>query len=617
MSSRHPPALDDPSTALTSSAPRADHAPDVPSDSPVDLSGPPKVVIETYEKPHASKTASSDKSSQWWLLNVIAPALILLAGFVVVKVLGTVTPSQRPPLDRSPAGILKSLTPVRTVAVRSLAATGQPLRLQADGEVVPYREAVVAAEVAGRIVSKSDRCEAGQFVRAGDELMQIDRTDLQLEVERLQRAQEQAYESLGEIDAEIAGTNRLIEVAKRDVQLQIREVRRQRNLPEGFNTGRDIDAAEKALLNAEQALVTQQNRLESLKAQRSRLEASERLAATQLKAAEVNLQRTKITAPIDGIIVNENADVDSFVSRGTALLTIETTEKVEIDSNLRPDQLYWVLNQQTTAGRDEIQANRFAGYEIPETPAIISYELSGLENQTYRWKGRLVSYDGIGLDPQTRTVPVRILVDDPRQNVDADGNPVDVPGSPALVRGMFVLISLQIEPTANLVVVPAAALQPGNRVLEFIADPSVLEIASVPTKPAGADNELDNGPGNEPDNQPERVEGSAAIADTGSDAGSDGTAVVDNSDPGEDGFDVAAWRPGRIVLRRNITPIDSLSPSEDATDNSDRDRRQWVCEVPEGTLGDGSEVVVSPVGNFDGEEMSARAQTAPKTTGAK
>ena len=532
---------------------------------------------------------------KWLLYNIVLPLAILLAGVAIIMVLGKIEPSRRAPADQSRIGILKSLPAVRTVTVRSLAKSGQRLQLATDGEVVPYREAEVAAEVSGRIISKQPICEAGQYVRAGDELMQIDRTDMELEVESLQRAQEQAYEALKEIDQEIVGNDRLIEVAKRDVQLQIREVRRQRSLPEGFNRGSDIDAAEKALLNAEQAMVTLENRISLLKAQRSRQEAAERRSATQLKVANVNLDRTTIVAPIDGMIVSEDADVDTFVQRGMRLVTIETIDKVEVDSKLRVDQLHWILNQQGAGtNRDTTSSNpadRFAGYKLPRTDAIIRYEMSGLENQTYRWKGQLVSYDGIGMDQQTRTIPVRIFVDNPQQNVDKKGNPVDAPGSPALVRGMFVSIDLQIAPTANLVVVPASAMQPGNRVLQFVEDDSVLDIEASSPKETGEEqaSEPETTPTKEPTVEPEAE---------------------------DDGFDPERWTAGRLVLQKDITPIDSLSVDRDDLDDEIEDaddaviERFWVCQAPEGSIVDGSFVVVSPVGNFDGESMPARAERA-------
>ena len=199
--------------------------------------------------------------------------------------------------------------------------------------------------------------------------------------------------------------------------MQQKELDRQKSLPAGFASHAEIDQASRALLAATQQLVSVENQLDLLRKRRVRLEASERLAATQLKAAEVNLQRTEIRAPIDGVIVNEDADLNTFVARGSMLVTIEDTSKVEVSTNLRMDQLHWVLDQ-----KGEPVDLSARGYDLPETPAIIEYQLSGREGIVYRWQGRLLRYDGIGLDPVTRTVPVRVVVDNPMEYVDEDGD---------------------------------------------------------------------------------------------------------------------------------------------------------------------------------------------------
>ena len=55
------------------------------------------------------------------------------------------------------------------------------MTLEADGVVVPFREIELAAEVAGRIVERDERCRAGNFVTQGTLLARIDPQDYQLE----------------------------------------------------------------------------------------------------------------------------------------------------------------------------------------------------------------------------------------------------------------------------------------------------------------------------------------------------------------------------------------------------------------------------------------------------
>ncbi len=512
--------------------------------------------------------------------NVVIPLLLLAGAVLVFWLLGAVQTPERPPADMTRTGRLKALTPVRVERLQTLESTGQPLYLVVDGTVVPYREARVASEVAGRVIYKADECEAGTYVKRDQLLMRIDPTDYELEVQRLTRLKEQEYQALQELDQEMANTQRLIEVAKKDEALQEREVNRLTSLPEGFASGNEIDQARRALLSANQQLVTLENQLDLQRKRRIRLEASEQLAATQLRAAEVNLERTEIRAPIEGVIVSEEADLNTFVSRGSGLMTIEDTSKVEVATSLRMDQLYWILNQR---GEELDETSR--SYNLPETEAIIEYEVTGRAGAVYRWQGRLLSYDGIGLDPATRTVPVRVVVDDPTQFVNEQGDPQKARGSTPLVRGMFVRVKLLIKPQTPLVVIPSAALQPGNRIFQFIPDEAVLDTVV------------------EAENTAEPSDASLA-----NDEAANGTEA--DADIVEVPFDPKRWQAGKVVVRKSVHPVDSLSLDEDGTwsgAGSSEASKLWVCEVRDAELNNDSFVVVSPLGTIEEQEFPVRA----------
>ncbi|TWU37723.1 Multidrug resistance protein MdtN [Novipirellula aureliae] len=525
--------------------------------------------------------------SRWVLFNFLIPFAMVASAVAAVFALGSVQPSERPTADASFAGRMQALMPVRVEQIKSLAAFDEPLQLKVDGTVVPFREVTIATEVAGRILFKSEGCEAGASVKKGDLLVKIDPTDYELEAQRLTRLQEQEYEALGEIDQEMINVKRLIEVAKQDEQLQQREVDRLRTMPGGYASEGEIDKAKRALLQSTQARLGNENQLELLRKRRSRLEAAERLAQAQLAIANQNVKRTEIRSPIDGVIVSEDAELNSFVARGNPIVTIEDTTKVEVATSLRMDQLYWVLDQVDASEREADH-----GYELPETPAIVEFEISGREGKKYQWDAKLLSYDGIGLDPNTRTVPVRIVVDNPQQfrkaNVikSSDGETTSVThvhtaGPTTLVRGMFVTVKLLIRPQTPLVVIPAEGLKPGNRVWEFVPDPSVLDLPPIaeetPVNPVKAE-----GKG-------ERLETDASDREA--------------SEKDQERFNPDDWQAGRVVNRNAIYPVDSLSINV-ALDQ----RRWWVCEVQDQSMSAGAYVVVSPIGNPDGDSIAARIQ---------
>ncbi|MFG0262255.1 MAG: efflux RND transporter periplasmic adaptor subunit [Novipirellula sp. JB048] len=561
-------------------------------------------------EPQDKPAKKNNPTASWWLFNLVVPLALVVAAAIAVKLFGTVEPAQRPAADASLAGRMKMLAPVRAEQIKSMSDFNQALQLQVDGTVVPYREVRIATEVAGRIVFKAENCEAGSFVNQGDLLMRIDPTDYELEVARLTRLKEQEYEALGEVDQEMANTQRLIAIAEQDETLQQREVDRLQKLPEGFASEGEIDRARRAALQSTQQRINYENQLELLRKRRARLEASERLAAAQLNTANVNLQRTEIRAPIDGVIVNEDAELNTFVARGNTIVTLEDTTKVEVATSLRMDQLYWVLDQAEHSPTVPETGSR--GYELPETAAIVEFEISGREGDVYRWDGRLLSYDGIGLDPTTRTVPVRILVDDPKAFRTRGGSP-SVSGPSTLVRGMYVTVKLLIEPQTPLVVIPAAAMKPGNRAWEFVPDESVLyppaAVATASPHPAA---EADRLPTTFV-SQVHIAEGDAVqtLPDPEPTSESPTSESPTSGEPARD-FDPTLWRAGRIVNRTSILPVESLSlesplaASEQDGPLQNGDPKWWVCEVQDQTMKPGAYVVVSPLGVVDGDTMPAR-----------
>ena len=533
------------------------------------------------------------------LINFLAPlALLATAGYTFIS-LGTVEPPKRPDADTSRAGRLRALPPIRIEPIERLDTEKTPLFLEVDGTVVPFEEANVAAEVSGRILTKTEKCEAGSYVNQGDLLMEIDPEDYELEVQRLTQQKDQEYQRLVELDQQMLNSQRLIDVAEQDVEIQKKEIARLKALPDGFASQSEIDQASRSQLSSRQQLVTLQNQLDLQKKQRSRIEASEKLATTQLRAAEVNLRRTKIVAPIDGIVVNEKADLNTFVTRGSPLFTIENTSKVEVSTSLRMDQLYWILDQNAAENIDPTSS-----YDLPATEAIIEYQVTGRRGMVHRWKGRLLSYDGIGLDPRTRTVPVRVIVDEPSQSYEHQDESSAKQSKTPLVRGMFVQVRLLIRPKTQLYVIPTKALQPGNRIYQFTPDETILE----PTSSENSQDSIafkasgDNLPGENSDFKPKEFA------------------------PAE--FAPEDWLPGRVHVRKEVIPVNSLAignfqqnqenidkqaTKELASKAAGKDSEFWVCEVVGFDEDEAKYVVTSPLGTVNENSFNARAERLKKS----
>ncbi len=175
-----------------------------------------------------------------------------------------------------------------------------------------------------------------------------------------------------------------------------------------------------------------------------------------LNKARLNLQRTGIRAPFDGVIVNDPVEQGDYVRTGDTLLVFEDTSKADVKCNLRGNQVLQILKYSVPDSRFETDPLT-AAYQLPPTPVRI-FARSG--EDTIQWDGTLQRFDGIGFDEQTKMIPVRVVVDDPVSN--SLGRPV------ALVRQMFVNVVIGLD-TANmgderLLVIPEIAIHPGNHV---------------------------------------------------------------------------------------------------------------------------------------------------------
>ena len=515
-----------------------------------------------------------------WLVGAVLPVIICLLGLGLYWQLGASEPKKVGSDGKDPASLLTKLPIISADKVLPF-ATDQRLDIQVSGVVVPYRQITVAAEIPGHIETKNELCRVGHFVKEGDLLFQLDSTDFQLDIDRLTAMRDSEYAQQRELDQELSNAERSLELAEQEVTLQEQEISRLDRLPSGFVSQSELDQAKRVRLASQNQRLTIQNQLALLKTRRTRLSLAERLAATQLEQSRVNLARTKIVAPISGVIVSESVEEDSYVAKGDALCTIDDTRRVEVLCNLRADQMLLILDQNTTEPTDAVGSNQLDStispidiemkgpnqYELPQTPVTVAYQVAGRDDMVFRWEGQLSRYDGIGLDPQSRTVPVRVRVDDPRKVVSNTTSTFNQSGGPpALVRGMFVECTFQTRPNRPLMLIPKLALKSGNQVWAFSSDPSIITSTE-------SENDLDASP--------------ARTSSTKS-----ATNEMNVSRPT---IKVEEWIPGRVKVVDKIRTL-SIIRFPDPIDGPE----YWIAEM-KSNLQPGDLTIVSPLANLIGD----------------
>ncbi len=141
-------------------------------------------------------------------------------------------------------------------------------------------------------------------------------------------------------------------------------------------------------------------------------EAAEKAALADLEKAKLNLERTIVKLPFQGIIREKKTGVGQFVGAGSILATAFSTEEVLIALPLTDTELSYLG---LPLAYEE---------EKPFTGPKVKF-LSSVSNKTFEWEGRIVRTAG-SIDPPTRLVYVYAEVINPYQQ------------SPPLAIGMFV-----------------------------------------------------------------------------------------------------------------------------------------------------------------------------------
>lgn len=500
------------------------------------------------------------------ILGTILPLALVATGLGVLFGLKPPAPAKNILPEPVPEELLRFMPRAEVETVRSLDELSDTLNLRVTGTVVPFRELQIAAETAGKVIEKNPLARSGNYVEKGQVLYRIDPRDYELEVERITGKRDQDLASVRELQQDIENARSLLQVAEEEMKLAEAEVARFENLGKNFSSAAEFDQARRSRLASMNQKVNLQNQIRSLETQVERRVLAAKLSETELEQAELNLQRTVIRAPVSGRVVNEQVEADSYVQRGTAMVVIEDTEKVEVACNVRMDQLFWILDQPDISTDQLLTAAQSTQLKLPPTPVNVDFQVAGRENAVYRWHGVLDRYDGAGIDPQSRTVPIRIRVDDPFNITQADGSPVEASGPPMLVRGMFVDLEIQANPSTRLLLVPKLSIKPAsnaNVIWKFSPDPEA--VFATPTAMAAIEASK-SGETSKPAKEPSE-EQKAAKED----------AKLDPND----------WETGFLTVVDGVRMVTSYWGDEGI--------EYWVCEVPAAELGPGDRVVVSPL----------------------
>jgi RND family efflux transporter MFP subunit len=247
----------------------------------------------------------------------------------------------------------------------------------------------LSADVAGRIVSLG--VQDNQHVAKGQLLLEIDPARYTLAVEHARRAVEVSKATLGQSEATIVSSEALLKQRES-------EENRRRKLKEGFAiSGEEWEKSRTEVAVAKAELLRNQANL-------GLAQANVQLAIAALTQAELDLQRTRVVAPVSGYVTNLLTREGDYAPAGGPLLALVDSDSFYVAGYFEETKLPRIREG------DPVKIELMSGETFGGTVQSIAFAIADRENLP---GGRLLaninpSYTWVKL---AQRVPVRIGID--------------------------------------------------------------------------------------------------------------------------------------------------------------------------------------------------------------
>ncbi|MGH9324430.1 MAG: efflux RND transporter periplasmic adaptor subunit [Vicinamibacteria bacterium] len=285
-------------------------------------------------------------------------------------------------------------------------------RVSLIGSLRAKQRVDITPRVGGRLLEL--RVDRGDRVRAGQIVARIDDEELRQQVRRADAAQQVARASLAQREAELDN---------REMELE-----------------RYSDLSADGVVSTQQ-LETARTNVQVTRAQMNLAEAQVLQADAELEELRIRLGQTEITSPLSGIVATRYVDAGAFLSSATPILLI-----LDLSTML------------TVVNVPERDINKMG---VGTTARVTVDALAGEE-----FVGRVVRISPI-LDPQTRTAPVEIELENAGEHLKAE---------------MFARVDLDLQTEREALLVPRDALVYRNdRQGVFIVDAMTARFQPVVT----------------------------------------------------------------------------------------------------------------------------------------
>jgi RND family efflux transporter MFP subunit len=290
--------------------------------------------------------------------------------------------------------------------------------VHAQGSVTPKHRTMLSTQVSGRVISISDKFDEGGFFSKGEVLVELERADYETDL------------LLAEAD-----------IARAQAALN-----------------EEIARSEVAAREWESIRTSTPSALGLRKPQLAREQANVKASLANLERAKRNLSRTQITAPYDGLVKAKIIDVGQFVTVGTQIGEIFSTDTAQVRLPLTDNDLAFIGDLKT------------------QQPMVsLSADVAG---KRHFWQGTLVRDEAV-LDEARRVIYGVVEITDP-YNLKSQEHPN------TLKFGRFVSAAISGLTAKDIIKLPRYVLRLDGTILS-VTDENTLQINSVDVMRADQD----------------------------------------------------------------------------------------------------------------------------------
>ena len=203
----------------------------------------------------------------------------------------------------------------------------------------------ITSEVPGTVIAV--HVDDTQSVQQGQTLLELDPADAELamasaeaDLARAVRQVRGLFAQTGQLHAQIAEREAALKRAQNDYQ------RRASLLEEGAVSGEELAHARDAITELSASLAAVREQLNATRAQTegTRIENHPQVlrAESAVRDAALTLHRTKLTAPVAGVVAKRNVQLGQRIAAGTPLLAVVAQENAWVDANFKEVQLEYM-----------------------------------------------------------------------------------------------------------------------------------------------------------------------------------------------------------------------------------------------------------------------------------